>query len=130
MGSNASTKSARVLRARSTPPERVVWKRLRGRRLNGLKFRRQHPFGPYVLDFFCHSALLTIEVDGRRHEDRREADAARDRWLASQGVMVLRFTAGQVSSDLEAVLATILRRARERTAADGDPPSPFGRGPG
>ena len=86
---------ARALAQRSrqalTLPEGLLWKALKARRQEGLHFRRQHPLGPYVLDFYCAQARLCVEVDGDSHgaADRPERDAARDRWLASQGIGTL-----------------------------------------
>ncbi|MEM0983723.1 MAG: DUF559 domain-containing protein [Planctomycetota bacterium] len=110
------TTRARDLRTSSTPPERLLWKHLRNRRLKGFKFRRQHPIGAYVLDFYCHEATLCVEVDGQYHATRRELDARRDLFLQGEGISTLRFTAGLVSREIDAVCATILRAARERTA--------------
>jgi len=72
-----------------TDAERALWKAIKGRQLEGLKFRRQHPAGPYILDFFCEQLLLAIEVDGGQHSE--ETDAVRTAWLESEGIRVLRF---------------------------------------
>src|SRR5260221_406788 len=105
-----------------TLPEVVLWQALRGTRLNGLRFRRQHPMGPYVLDFYCPSARLAVEVDGAAHDhpERASHDARRDEWLAERHVRVLRFLAADVLEDesLEGVLAMIA----EGAAAPGAPP--------
>ena len=71
-------------------PEVLLWQQLR-KRINGIQFRRQHPAGPYVLDFYCATANLAVEVDGEAHNsrERAERDVARDEWLASQDVGVL-----------------------------------------
>src|SRR4051812_33057606 len=81
---------ARRLRREMTVPERRLWYALRGRRLQGWKFRRQVPIGPFVVDFYCDSAQLVIEVDGRSHDDRGEADRTRERGLSEHGYRVLR----------------------------------------
>jgi very-short-patch-repair endonuclease len=92
-------------------PELRLWSRVRANRLDGVHVRRQHPLGPYVLDFFCARARLAIEVDGGMHdEDRMARDAARDAWLASQGVRTLRLPARLVMEDVEAALAVIRGR--------------------
>jgi very-short-patch-repair endonuclease len=107
---------ARELRGAMSPPEVILWQRLRGGRLAGFKFRRQHPMGPYVADFYCAEALLVVEVDGATHQGERKArDADRDRWMEANGVRVLRFTAFMVFRELDVVLGTVLRWARERT---------------
>jgi very-short-patch-repair endonuclease len=97
------------------PPERILWSRLRNRQLRGLKFRRQHPIGRCVADFFCEDAALVVEIDGEVHATRRQHDAARDAWLNAQGLRVLRVLASDVSKDVEAVLLAILREV-ERCA--------------
>ena len=116
---------ARKLRANMTPGERKLWSRLRGRRVAGAKFRRQHPMFGYVVDFFCHRLKLAIEVDGQQHNTRRveEADALRDQHLELHGVLVHRVSVGQVLNDIDTVIAGIedvlAARANELT-----PPTP------
>ena len=107
---------ARSLRRALTLPEGLLWKALKARRQDGLHFRRQHPLGPYVLDFYCAQARLCIEVDGYSHgaADRPERDIARDHWLREQGVETLRLRAGLVLEDLDAALAMIRTAARTR----------------
>jgi very-short-patch-repair endonuclease len=109
-----STTKATVARARSlrrtmSKPEACLWQVLRTRPA-GLKFRRQHPLGPYVLDFYCPVARLGIEVDGCSHEmgDNVARDRARDQWLEQHGVGVVRVAAGDVLSDLDAVVRQIV----------------------
>ena len=91
-------------------PEVLLWQQLRGRRLEGLRFRRQHPVGPFILDFFCAEAHLAVEVDGASHYvgNRQEQDAYRDRWLSESGIHTLRLPASLVLKDLNAALHTIL----------------------
>ena len=118
---------ARDLRRRLTPPEARLWVALRARP-NGLKFRRQHPVGPYVLDFYCEPARLAIEVDGAAHDfgDRPARDLARDAYLARLGIRVQRFLAEEVRVELQMVLDTVVAVAAER----GVPPRPpSGRSP-
>jgi very-short-patch-repair endonuclease len=99
---------ARRLRRSMSLPEVVLWRELR-KKPNGAQYRRQHPAGPYVLDFFCATANLAIEVDGEVHTrgDRPLRDEARDKWLGSQGVRVLRVSANEVLKNLEGVLRFI-----------------------
>jgi very-short-patch-repair endonuclease len=89
MPREATTNQARALRRTSTVTERLLWRKLRGRRLEGLKFRRQVAIGPYVVDFLCLRHRLIVEADGPFHE--AEEDAVRDAWLAAHGFQVLRF---------------------------------------
>lgn len=100
---------ARCLRRAMTRSEAVLWSQLRGKRLGGLKFRRQHPIGPYVLDFFCFTARLAVEVDGGVHADERAAqhDDERDRWLAGQGLRVVRLPDRLVRDNLDETLRII-----------------------
>jgi very-short-patch-repair endonuclease len=104
----------RSLRAAPTTPERVLWAALRGKRLHGFKFRRQHPVGDYVLDFYCVQARLAIEVDGDSHyiQDGPERDGGRTAWLAREGIRVLRFSNNEVLWELEGVVETIIAEVR------------------
>ena len=104
--------NARKLRRKATPPERVLWSVLRGRRLGGLKFRRQEPIGPYVVDFCCRELNLVVELDGMSHDDTHVSDEVRELWLREQGYRVFRVTNWDVNEDLEAVARGIAREAR------------------
>jgi very-short-patch-repair endonuclease len=118
---------ARALRRRLTPSEVRLWVRLRQCRAFGATFRRQHPIGRYVADFYCAEARLVVEIDGGWHndEDRMEHDAFRDLWLTSQGYSVLRFKTGEVMADADTVAdkATAMAidriRARAGSAVEG-----------
>src|SRR4051795_6949535 len=94
-------KRARALRRALTLPEVVLWQALRGGGVGGLRFRRQHPVGPYVLDFYCPALRLAVEVDGAAHDipDQAGRDLRRDAWLAEQGIRVRRFLAADVLSE-------------------------------
>ncbi|MFZ5653410.1 MAG: HsdR family type I site-specific deoxyribonuclease [Pseudomonadota bacterium] len=110
---------AAKLRKKQTPAEEMLWSLLRNRRLVGAKFRRQHQFGDYILDFYCAEAKLAVECDGEPHgtQQRRAIDQQRDAYLRSQGLTVLRFSNDTVIADTESVLAEIAVRL----------PSPSGR---
>ncbi|WP_240903034.1 endonuclease domain-containing protein [Caulobacter sp. SLTY] len=97
-------------------PEGLLWQHLRGRQLEGLKFRRQHPMGPYVLDFFCPALGLAVEIDSQWHygPGREEHDAIRDTWLKRRGVTVLRLPAQLVLSDMSSTIDTILGSIADR----------------
>jgi very-short-patch-repair endonuclease len=116
-GPKLTQSRARSLRAAMSLPEVRLWQALRTRPA-GLKFRRQHPAGAYVLDFFCAQRLLAIEIDGEAHNrgDRPERDAKRDAWLAANGIEVCRILASAVLADLDAVLTHII------TVASSFPP--------
>ena len=115
---------ARDLRRRLTPPEARLWVRLRREQLRGLKFRRQHPIGPFVLDFYCAEAKLAVEVDGQGHghSERMEHDRRRTVWLSRQGVRVVRLAAEDVRVNLDGVLEFIARTAMERGGHLTPPP--------
>lgn len=112
----------KVFRKHPTDAEAILWECLRDRRLNGFKFRRQHPIGRYVADFYCHEAQLIIEVDGEIHDqsDQRDYDRVRQAELEAQGLKVLRFKNERVIYETLQVLGEIL----------GYLPSPIGRGVG
>ena len=107
---------ARELRGRMTPAERVLWQALRGHRLDGLQFRRQHPFRFCIVDFYCPACRLVVEVDGPIHLAEREADAERDAALAELGLRVLRVTNDDVLGDLQGTLERIRKASQEQAA--------------
>ena len=102
---------ARQLRQDSSIPERVLWSMLRDRRLAGLKFRRQHPIGPFVVDFFCEQAQIVIELDGESHVGRADEDQRRSVWVQSQGLQVLRIMIDDLQQSPDAVAQEIARAA-------------------
>ncbi len=108
----ALAEQARAMRRAMTAAEKCLWERLRHHRLGGLHFRRQQRLGPFIVDFYCHEARLVVEVDGEVHEQQRERDAERDRFLASGGLRILRFPNDQVLYNTEAVVAEIAAVAR------------------
>lgn len=105
---------ARTLRRDATEAEKRLWRLLRSRQFADLKFRRQHPLGPFVLDFYCAKARLAIELDGGQHNEPTgiAADARRTQWLQAQGVSVLRFWNNDVLADPEGVLSLIAQALR------------------
>ena len=100
--------TARRLRRDQTDAERKLWFRLRDRRLNGMKFRRQMPIKSYVVDFCCESAHLIVELDGGQHVERRDLDVRRTAELEAHGYMVLRFCNNDVLSNIDGVLESIV----------------------
>ncbi len=116
---------ARRLRREMSLPEVLLWEHLRGKK-TGVKFRHQHPIGPYVCDFYCAAARLAIEVDGEFHGrgDRPQRDADRDRFFEQNGYRVLRVAAGEVLRDMEAVVTMIVSFAARplHQPAAGPPP--------
>lgn len=116
-GPPRSVKLARKLRAEMSLPEVILWRELQ-KRPGGLKFRRQHPAGVYVLDFYCAAASLAIEVDGVAHDghDAARHDAARTAFLKSQHVATMRVPAQAVLDSLDATVARIVEVCLERAA--------------
>ena len=92
----------RILRRNMTDAESLLWRRLRSCQVNGCKFRRQHPFNDFILDFVCLEAKLVIEVDGGQHSDSIK-DVLRDQTLTDAGFRVMRFWNNQVLNELESV---------------------------
>lgn len=109
---SAGLERARSLRRSLTDAERELWSHLRGARLGGYRFRRQHLDPPYVLDFYCRAAKLVVELDGGQHTE--EADAARTRALVARGLRVIRFWNNDVLSNTETVLEAILSALQAR----------------
>ena len=102
---------ARELRKKQTSAEGLLWQLLRKRQLLEFKFRRQHQFGDYVADFYCHEAQLVIECDGSVHQSNElwHHDQERDAYMTAQGLRVLRFTNDRILNDTEAVLEEIAK---------------------
>jgi very-short-patch-repair endonuclease len=107
-----ATNNAAILRSSTTSPEVMLWSKLKNRQLDGFKFRRQHPIGPYVVDFYCAQIELVIEVDSSYHDGKQDQDAARDAWMNPQSITVLRVTASELAKNEEGVLSKILSTAR------------------
>jgi adenine-specific DNA-methyltransferase len=107
---------SRELRREASPPERLLWSALRGKQL-GFKFRRQHPIGPYIADFYSRDAQVVVEVDGSTHftAESVEYDAGRDAYMRNLGLDVLRFTTVEVQQNLEGVCLVIQEQCRRKT---------------
>ncbi len=118
---------ARQLRKTMSKAEQLLWGRLRNGLLDGRRFRRQHPIGPYIIDFVCLAELLVIEVDGSHHAEpeRIESDAARTAWLAREGYRVVRFPTTEVHDNIDGVLSlTRLELAAEAVRVADTPTEP------
>lgn len=98
---------ARQLRQNMTDAEQLLWRHLRAHRLNGSKFKRQQPIGPYIVDFVHFASRVIIEADGGHHQDNAD-DKKRDAWLNQQGFIVLRFWNNDILQNSEAVLEQIM----------------------
>lgn len=121
MGSNASEatffsganaeifRRARELRKNQTTAEQILWEKLRGKRINGIRFRRQHPISNFIVDFYCHQKKLIIEVDGGIHRDKNvnEKDECRTIELEKLGLTVIRFTNEEIETNIGEVICKI-----------------------
>ena len=99
--------AARRMRYSMTPAESMLWERLRSKRLDGFKFRAQHPVGRFILDFYCPSKRVAIELDGPIHETQSERDRARDQALEAHGYEALRIPNDRIFEELDSVLDEI-----------------------
>jgi very-short-patch-repair endonuclease len=105
-----TTNRARSLRTGMTETERLLWQVLRSKQINGHRFRRQHPIGPYIADFACIQQKIIIELDGSQHQDQIAYDQQRSAFLQARGWRVLRFWNNDVLNNLSGVLASIVER--------------------
>ena len=110
--------AARALRGSMTDAEQLVWRCLRRKQLGGFRFRRQHPFDRFVLDFYCCEVKLAIELDGGQHNepDAKARDRVRTDFLSCHGIQVLRFWNNEVFTSLEGVMQKIYDVLMERAA--------------
>ena len=104
---------AHELRMQQTPMEAVLWQQLRNRNVNGLKFRRQHAIGVYIVDFVCLQVKLVIEIDGDSHAEQEAYDNERTLYLKCRGFRVVRFTNSEVRDSLDAVIEEIVKMCLE-----------------
>lgn len=107
-----------------TVPETKLWRHLRAKQIEGIKFRRQEPIGKYVADFLCYQRRIVIELDGGQHSLNKGSDLERDKWFEEQGYKVIRFWNAEVLGNLEGVLKTIWE------ACNHPPPPPSRQGRG
>jgi len=107
---------ARRLRGDMTDAEKMLWKHLRRKNLDGYRFRRQHPVDRYILDFYCPALKLAVELDGAQHytKEGKARDNKRTAWLEAQGIRVVRFRNAEVVTNIESVLREIHEKMRER----------------
>ncbi len=114
-----TTERARKLRATQTSAESLLWQRLRGRKLGGLKFRRQHPLNPFIVDFACIEKRFIVELDGEYHEHIYERDQRRQQQLEADGWQVVRFSNADVLGDVESVAISIARLLQIESDSSG-----------
>jgi very-short-patch-repair endonuclease len=122
------TEFAREMRKQPTAAERWLWNEVRGRRLGGLKFKRQVPIGPYIVDFVCEEAQVIVELDGRGHDAQQDYDLRRKRTLEARGYKVMRIGTEVKVADGCEVPHLILTACQARRAEPSPQPSPSGRG--
>jgi very-short-patch-repair endonuclease len=108
--------AAKHLRKQQTPAESYLWEALRNKKLYGLRFRRQHPVGNFIADFYCPSCKLVIEVDGETHANQADYDASRTQEMEAYGYQVIRFENQQIFNDLDSVLNVIYQKALGRSS--------------
>jgi very-short-patch-repair endonuclease len=125
-GTGATIGTARKLRKNLSLPEGLLWRELR-KRPGGFKFRRQHPAGPFILDFVCLSARLAIEIDGAFHNYSIAQDEARDDWLMNQGFRTLRISAKDVLANLHGAMQLIIAECQPFHHPSDGPPSRSGK---
>ena len=106
--------ASKKLRKRETVPEKILWNKLRNKKLSGLKFRRQVPYDRFILDFLCSEKKLIIEIDGSSHIGFEEKDRERDHYFSSKGYQILRFSNADVMTDLDSVLEKITFTAHKK----------------
>lgn len=106
---------AKILREKETNAEKLLWEKLKGNQLEGIKFRRQHPINLYIADFYCHKCRLIIEIDGEYHfsDDQRIKDEERTKMLEFNDLHVIRFTNEEVENNIEYVLQQIKNKIDE-----------------
>ncbi|MBC8507506.1 MAG: DUF559 domain-containing protein [Anaerolineales bacterium] len=105
-------KQAKRLRQPQTPAEEKLWQAIRNRNLGGFKFRRQHPIGRFIVDFYCAAAKLVIEIDGDIHAFQAEYDEIRTKWLEDQGYTIIRFENRDVFENLDCVAQALLEKCQ------------------
>ena len=125
MSRNPDVSFAQKLRTEMTETERILWPHRRRKRLRGLRFRRQHPIGKYIVDFICLESLIVIELDGSQHLERESEDRIRDAWLETQGYKVLRFYNNEFLENRAEVLELIASECLKRHPHPPLAPSPL-----
>jgi len=101
------------LRRNMTSLEELLWNKLKGKQILGLMFRRQHPISKYIVDFYCHSAKLVIELDGKIHLARKESDRERTKKINDLGLLIIRFRNEEVEKNIDEVVVKIKEKVKE-----------------
>ena len=100
-------KKAKLLRSKMTQSESILWEKLKGKQINGLRFRRQHPINIYIVDFYCHTQKLVIELDGEIHKSQIEYDNERTKDLNIYGLNIIRFHNYEIEEDIDNIISKI-----------------------
>jgi very-short-patch-repair endonuclease len=106
--------TARILRKRMTNCEILLWEKLKGKQIQGLRFRSQHPIDIFIVDFYCHEARLVVEIDGQIHEGQIEYDDGREAEIEKYDIKVIRFTNDEVINNIDKVVNNIKTIVKER----------------
>ncbi|MCI5061123.1 MAG: ribosome maturation factor RimM [Alphaproteobacteria bacterium] len=126
--SDQTTQHARTLRKNQTDAEKLLWSRLRNRQFENLKFRRQHPIPPYILDFFCEEKMFAVELDGGQHNEKK--DKERSQFLEKKGIKITRYWNNDVLRNIDGVLENLKNEliTTSQTSSPSPHPSPKGEG--
>jgi len=112
--SKSSLIKAKQMRREPSLAEKILWKELRRKQTEGVRFRRQQPIGPYIADYYCSELALVIEIDGETHGGREEYDLSRQQWLEANGIKVIRFSNSEIYKNLQGVLHLIRSLCTDR----------------
>ena len=107
-------KKAKQLRARLTSSEKLLWNRVKNKQICYVRFRRQHPIETFIVDFYCHTVKMVIEIDGEIHLQQKEYDIQRDKEIAKYDIVILRFKNQEVENEIELVINTITNSVKQR----------------
>jgi len=110
----STMEAARLLRKQTTQIEEILWEKLKGKQIFGLRFRRQHPIDLFIADFYCHKVRLVVEIDGEIHNYQMEYDIGRTAELEKFDIKVIRFSNEEVILDIEKVISKIKMTVKER----------------
>ena len=114
-GATPSTfEKARQLRNKMTPEEELLWNKLKGKQICNVRFRRQHPVNIFIADFYCHTAKLVIELDGKIHLNNKEYDEERTQIMEELGLEVLRFNNSEINTKIEKIIERITEKVKSR----------------
>lgn len=114
---SGTLETSRLLRKNMTDSEKILWERLKGKQVLGLKFRRQHPIDIYIADFYCHEARLVIEIDGEIHKSQTDYDDGREAEIEKYNLKLIRFSNDEVMSEIDMVINRIRAIIKDRISS-------------